>query len=96
MAQDGVVHVSLGDEPDGAWYGENEDGTIPDGVMCSGGCSHFIKDRDDENVFWHNKLPYCEDCFNEMEIMPSENFWDTRNRENWHIEDQDSYYGEEE
>jgi hypothetical protein len=76
-------------------YFENDE-PIPDGWMCSGDCSHFIKDRDDEYVYFHNGLPYCEDCFRELEILPSETFWDIDNRENWLVDDLDSYYGEDE
>lgn len=93
---DGIVHVPPGDEPDGTFYGECQlDEIIPDGIMCAGGCFHFIKDRDDETVTWHNGEPYCDDCFAELEVLPSEVYWEPRNRENWIVDDQDSYYGED-
>jgi hypothetical protein len=78
------------EEPDGEWYGQE------DGVLCNGTPKHYIADRDDIDIVFHNGLPYCIDCLTNMGIYPSEgSYWEPENREFWTVEDEDSYYGDE-
>jgi len=86
---DGIVYMSL-EEPDSdaEWH-------VPDGNKCTD-CDHFMKDRDDEDTYWHDGLPYCEDCFAEAGYYPSEDYWDLNNMDNFlSVDDADSFYGDD-
>jgi hypothetical protein len=71
---------------------ENEDDPIAlDGFVCTNKeCGHFMKFDNDENIFFHNALPYCEDCYADLGIYPSETFWNTEDqlKAGWILEDQ--------
>lgn len=69
---------------------------VEEGFACTGeGCFHFIKDRDDENVYFHEGLPYCEPCYYALAIPPSEEPWNV-NFEGWTVDDTEAFYGEDE
>lgn len=83
--------------PDAEDYPSDYVFAVADGTMCNGeGCFHFIKDRDDERVYRVNGLDYCEDCFYSYGLMPSDAFWEPSNAENWRVDDEDAYYGDDE
>ena len=92
---DGIIHTPLGDEPDGNWYPDDDEMHVPDGFMCDGPCGHFIKDRDDEDVFFLDGLRYCESCYNELDRYPSDDYWNVDNLDNWSYDDQDAYYSDD-
>ncbi len=79
------------EEPDGEWYP-----TEDSGVKCHGNPPHIIKEGDDTDIFTHNGLTYCDDCFKELGVYPSDIYWDLDNRENWDVEDDGVYLGEDE
>lgn len=87
-AADGIVVVNYGDEPDGEW--ENE-------LVCSV-CGHFHDEDKSEDIFWfHDQMPYCGSCYEELGVYPSEDYWDNFNfvHDDYIIEDEGAYFGED-
>lgn len=87
-----IEREELSDGP--SWYEEEK--RVADGVWCSGPFKHLIRDHDDEDVIYHNGLPYCEDCLKDLGVYPSDDYWAVENREFWDVQDTGAYDGEDE